>query len=82
MRGPLVEARRVARDGVQSLCSRGPTLAGAFVQAGLVTLLLLSRRASPARAWPRRLAEPLALTRLCSRQIGGDVLLEAYVCEP
>ena len=28
------------------------------------------------------LAEPLALVRLSSRQVGNDVLLEAYVREP
>jgi riboflavin biosynthesis pyrimidine reductase len=34
------------------------------------------------RTWAPALPSPRALTRLASRQVGDDVLLEAYVHEP
>ncbi len=80
------ELAALARDGVQSLLLEGgPTLAGAFLRAGLVDKLLLFVAPRLSGAGPGlldTLAEPLALTRLRSRQVGGDVLLEAYVREP
>jgi len=85
--GPLEEElAALARDGVQSLLLEGgPTLAGAFLRAGLVDKLLLFVAPRLSGAGPGlldALAEPLSLTRLRSRQIGDDVLLEAYVREP
>ncbi len=85
--GPLEEElAALARDGVQSLLLEGgPTLAGAFLRAGLVGKLLLFVAPRLSGAGPGlldALAEPLSLTRLRSRQIGDDVLLEAYVREP
>jgi len=85
--GPLAEeVAALARDGVQSLLLEGgPTLAGAFVSAGLVDKLLLFVAPRLSGAGPGlldALAEPLSLVRLSSRQVGDDVLLEAYVREP
>ncbi len=85
--GPLAEElAALARDGVQSLLLEGgPTLAGAFVRAGLVDKLLLFVAPRLSGAGPGlldALAEPLSLVRLSSRQVGDDVLLEAYVREP
>lgn len=85
--GPLaLELAALARDGVQSLLLEGgPTLAGAFVRAGLVDKLLLFVAPRLSGAGPGlldALAEPLSLVRLSSRQVGDDVLLEAYVREP
>ncbi len=85
--GPLAEElAALARDGVQSLLLEGgPTLAGAFVRAGLVDKLLLFVAPRLSGAGPGlldALAEPLSLVRLSSRQVGDDVVLEAYVREP
>lgn len=85
--GPLEEElAALARDGVQSLLLEGgPTLAGAFLRAGLVDKLLLFVAPRLSGAGPGlldALPEPLSLTRLRSRQVGDDVLLEAYVGEP
>ena len=85
--GPLAEELlALGADGIQSLLLEGgPTLAGAFLRAGLVDKLLLFVAPTLAGTGPRladTLATPLALTRLTSRQIGADVLLEAYIHEP
>lgn len=85
--GPLAEElATLAGDGVQSLLLEGgPTLAAAFVRAGLVDKLLLFVAPRLSGAGPgllEALAEPLSLVRLSSRQVGDDVLLEAYVREP
>ncbi len=85
--GPLgEELAALAHDGVQSLLLEGgPTLAGAFLRAGLVDKLLLFVAPRLSGAGPGlldALAEPLPLMRLSSRQVGADVLLEAYVREP
>ena len=85
--GPLAEELpALAREGVQSLLLEGgPTLAGAFVRAGLVDKLLLFVAPRLSGAGPGlldALAEPLSLVRLSPRQVGDDVLLEAYVREP
>jgi diaminohydroxyphosphoribosylaminopyrimidine deaminase/5-amino-6-(5-phosphoribosylamino)uracil reductase len=73
-------------EGVQSLLLEGgPTLAGAFLRAGLVDKVLLFVAPMLAGAGPGlldRLDAPLALTRLTGRQVGADVLLEAYLREP
>jgi diaminohydroxyphosphoribosylaminopyrimidine deaminase / 5-amino-6-(5-phosphoribosylamino)uracil reductase len=85
--GPLEEElRSLAADGVQSLLLEGgPTLAGAFLRAGLVDKLLLFVAPTLAGVGPHfvdRLDEPLGLTGLASRRVGDDVLLEAYLREP
>lgn len=85
--GPLEEElAALARDGVQSLLLEGgPTLGGAFVRAGLVDKLLVFVAPRLSGAGPGlldALAEPLPLARLHARQVGDDVLLEAYLREP
>jgi diaminohydroxyphosphoribosylaminopyrimidine deaminase/5-amino-6-(5-phosphoribosylamino)uracil reductase len=85
--GPLPdELAALATEGVQSLLLEGgPTLATAFVAAGLVDKLLLFVAPTLAGDGPSALAAlaaPVALTRLGARPVGGDVLLEAYVHEP
>jgi len=85
--GPLEdELRALAADGVQSLLLEGgPTLAGAFLRAGLVDKLLLFVAPTVSGSGPGladRLDAPLTLTHLTSRSVGADVLLEAYVREP
>jgi diaminohydroxyphosphoribosylaminopyrimidine deaminase / 5-amino-6-(5-phosphoribosylamino)uracil reductase len=80
------ELGALAADGVQSLLLEGgPTLAGAFLRAGLVDKVLLYVAPVLAGAGPGildRLGEPRELTRLTSHPSGGDVLLEAYLREP
>lgn len=80
------ELRQLAEEGVQSLLLEGgPTLATAFFRRDLVDKLLLFVAPNVAGAGPRvlgDLTEPLALTGLTARQVGEDVLLEAYVHEP
>jgi diaminohydroxyphosphoribosylaminopyrimidine deaminase / 5-amino-6-(5-phosphoribosylamino)uracil reductase len=85
--GPLEdELRALADEGVQSLLLEGgPTLAGAFLRAGLVDKVLLFVAPTLAGDGPvlvEGLNTPLDLTRLTSRRVGEDVLLEAYVREP
>ncbi|MGI9112213.1 MAG: bifunctional diaminohydroxyphosphoribosylaminopyrimidine deaminase/5-amino-6-(5-phosphoribosylamino)uracil reductase RibD [Gaiellaceae bacterium] len=80
------ELRSLGADGVQSLLLEGgPILAGAFLRADLVEKLLLFVAPTLAGAGPALLDSldlPLALTRLTSRSIGDDILLEAYLREP
>ena len=85
--GPLEdELRALAAEGVQSLLLEGgPTLAGAFLEAGLVDKLLLFVAPTLSGIGPgllESLDEPFQLTRLSSRQVAEDVLLEAYLREP
>jgi diaminohydroxyphosphoribosylaminopyrimidine deaminase / 5-amino-6-(5-phosphoribosylamino)uracil reductase len=85
--GPLdEELRALAAEGVQSLLLEGgPTLAASFLEADLVDKVLLFVAPVVAGSGPRvlpALPSPLTLTRLASRPIGQDVLLEAYVHEP
>lgn len=85
--GPLAEElRALGADGVQSLLLEGgPTLAGAFLRAGLVDKLLLFLAPKLAGTGPGildALEEPVALTRLTTRQVEADVLVEAYLREP
>jgi diaminohydroxyphosphoribosylaminopyrimidine deaminase/5-amino-6-(5-phosphoribosylamino)uracil reductase len=85
--GPLeAELRALAAEGVQSLLLEGgPTLAGAFLRAGLVDKVLLFVAPVLSGAGPclvDRLDEPIALGRLAARQVGDDVLLEGYLREP
>jgi diaminohydroxyphosphoribosylaminopyrimidine deaminase/5-amino-6-(5-phosphoribosylamino)uracil reductase len=71
---------------VQSLLLEGgPTLAGAFLEARLVDKLLLFVAPTLSGTGPdllESLGEPIQLTRLSSRQVAEDVLLEAYLREP
>ena len=80
------ELRALAADGVQSLLLEGgPTLARAFLEAGLVDKLLLFVAPTLSGVGPglvESLSEPLGLTRLSSRQVAEDVLLEGYLREP
>jgi diaminohydroxyphosphoribosylaminopyrimidine deaminase/5-amino-6-(5-phosphoribosylamino)uracil reductase len=80
------ELGALAAEGVQSLLLEGgPTLAGAFLRAGLVDKLLLFVAPMLSGAGPGladRLEVPLALVCLTTRQVGDDVLLEGYLREP
>jgi len=85
--GPLGdELRALATEGVQSLLLEGgPTIATAFVAAGIVDKLLLFVAPTLAGDGPRflgELPEPLSLLHLTTRAVGEDVLLEAYLREP
>ena len=80
------ELGALAAEGVQSLLLEGgPTLAGAFLRAGLVDKLLLFVAPMLSGAGPGvadRLEAPLTVARLTTRQAGEDVLLEGYLREP
>jgi diaminohydroxyphosphoribosylaminopyrimidine deaminase/5-amino-6-(5-phosphoribosylamino)uracil reductase len=80
------ELRSLAAEGVQSLLLEGgPTLAGAFLEAGLVDKLLLFLAPVISGSGPSLvdgLAGPVRLVALASRAVGDDVLLEAYLREP
>ncbi len=80
------ELRQLAAEGVQSLLLEGgPTLATAFLAAGLVDKLLLFVTPLLGGAGPRvvgDLVDPVELSGLEATAVGGDVLLRAYVHEP
>jgi diaminohydroxyphosphoribosylaminopyrimidine deaminase / 5-amino-6-(5-phosphoribosylamino)uracil reductase len=80
------ELGRLAGEGVQSLLLEGgPTLATAFLQAGLVDKVLLfvaPRLAGSGAHWLGALDAPVGLVGLEAEQVGEDVLLSAYVHEP
>jgi diaminohydroxyphosphoribosylaminopyrimidine deaminase/5-amino-6-(5-phosphoribosylamino)uracil reductase len=85
--GPLrEELERLAAEGVQSLLLEGgPTLAAAFLEAGLVDKLLVftaPRISGDGPGMLEGLPRPLELTRMEARPIGGDVLIQAYLNEP
>jgi diaminohydroxyphosphoribosylaminopyrimidine deaminase / 5-amino-6-(5-phosphoribosylamino)uracil reductase len=85
--GPLEEElRSLAAEGVQSLLLEGgPTLATAFVEAGLVDKLLLFFApvlAGAGRQVLGNFAGPLELLHVRTEPSGEDVLLEAYLHEP
>jgi diaminohydroxyphosphoribosylaminopyrimidine deaminase/5-amino-6-(5-phosphoribosylamino)uracil reductase len=85
--GPLeVELRALAQDGVQALLLEGgPTLAAAFLEAGLVDKLLVFVAPTLSGAGSGMLAglpRAVRLSRLEARAIGPDLLLQAYVNEP
>ena len=85
--GPLEEElRALAADGVQSLLLEGgPTLATAFLGAGVVDKLLLFAAPLVAGEGPRFLGgldAPVELLHLRAEPSGEDVLLEAYLHEP
>jgi diaminohydroxyphosphoribosylaminopyrimidine deaminase/5-amino-6-(5-phosphoribosylamino)uracil reductase len=92
--GPLdEELARLAGEEVQSLLLEGgPTLAGAFLRAGLIDKLLLfiapklvgGDDAPPLFAGPgaRSLAEAFPVGELEVEPVGDDLLLTAYLNEP
>jgi diaminohydroxyphosphoribosylaminopyrimidine deaminase/5-amino-6-(5-phosphoribosylamino)uracil reductase len=92
--GPLVEElAALAAEGVQSLLLEGgPTLAAAFLNAGLIDKLLLfvapklaGGADAPslfAGAAAERMADATGVVRLTSEPVGEDLLLTAYVREP
>jgi diaminohydroxyphosphoribosylaminopyrimidine deaminase/5-amino-6-(5-phosphoribosylamino)uracil reductase len=85
--GPLEEELgELAGEGVQSLLLEGgPTLATAFLQAGLVDKLLVFVAPKLAGAGPTLLGEldePVELSRFEIRRVREDLLLTAYVNEP
>ncbi len=87
------ELRRLAAEDVQSLLLEGgPTLAGAFLRAGLIDKVILfvapkavgGDDAPPLFAGPgaQTLAEAVPLAALEAGRSGEDVVLTAYVHEP
>ena len=85
--GPLEEElARLAREGVQSLLLEGgPTLATAFLRAGLVDKLLLFIAPRLSGAGPRFLGEldrPVEVYGLEVEPIGEDLLVSGYIHEP
>jgi len=85
--GPLLEElAALAAAGVQSLLLEGgPTLAAAFLEADLVDKLLVfvaPRLSGEGPGILEGLPRPLELTRMESKPIGEDVLLQAYLHPP
>jgi len=78
------ELGRLAAQDVQSLLlESGPTLAVAFLEAGLVDKLMLFVAPKISGEGPGLSAAPPAvLTHQTARRVGDDVLLTAYVHEP
>ena len=85
--GPLEdELRALGDEGVQSLLLEGgPTLAEAFLRAGLVDKLLLfvaPRIAGEGPVFTPHLDAPLELHDLRAEEVGNDILLAAYARAP
>jgi diaminohydroxyphosphoribosylaminopyrimidine deaminase / 5-amino-6-(5-phosphoribosylamino)uracil reductase len=85
--GPLEEELgRLAEEGVQSLLLEGgPTLATAFIEAGLIDKLLVFVAPKLAGSGPTLLGElgkSVEVSRFDTRRVGQDILLTAYVNEP
>jgi diaminohydroxyphosphoribosylaminopyrimidine deaminase / 5-amino-6-(5-phosphoribosylamino)uracil reductase len=80
------ELAGLAAEGVQSLLLEGgPTLATAFVRAGLVDKLMLFLAPVLSGAGPRflgALESALTLTGLEAEPIGEDLLVSVYINEP
>ncbi|MBA3401892.1 MAG: bifunctional diaminohydroxyphosphoribosylaminopyrimidine deaminase/5-amino-6-(5-phosphoribosylamino)uracil reductase RibD [Actinobacteria bacterium] len=80
------ELDTLAAEGVQSLLLEGgPTLAAAFLEQDLVDKLLVfvaPKLAGVGSGMLSGLPAPVALTRLESRAIGDDVVIQGYVHEP
>ena len=80
------ELETLAEEGVQSfLLEGGPTLAAAFLEQDLVDKLLVfvaPKLAGEGSGMLAGLPAPVALTRLESRPIGDDVVIQGYVHEP
>src|SRR3954447_8327648 len=85
--GPLEDAlRALAVEGVQTLLLEGgPTLATAFLEAGLVDKLIVFVAPRLSGSGPHLLddlAGPVDLRRLSVARAGEDAILTAYVREP
>jgi diaminohydroxyphosphoribosylaminopyrimidine deaminase/5-amino-6-(5-phosphoribosylamino)uracil reductase len=85
--GPLEdELAALAGEGVRSLLLEGgPTVARAFLAAGLVDRLMLFTAPTVSGAGPVAfgpLQEPLALRHVSVERIGDDALLTGYLREP
>ncbi|MET1009997.1 MAG: bifunctional diaminohydroxyphosphoribosylaminopyrimidine deaminase/5-amino-6-(5-phosphoribosylamino)uracil reductase RibD [Gaiellaceae bacterium] len=85
--GPLDEELvRLADEGVRSLLLEGgPTLATAFVRAGLVDKLMLfvaPTLAGAGQSYLGQLPEPVRLLHGSGRAVGEDWLATAYLREP
>ena len=85
--GPLAdELATLGAEGVQSLLLEGgPTLAAAFLDAGLVDKVLVffaPRLSGEGGGMVAGLPRPLELSRMDAREIGEDVLVQAYLNEP
>ena len=85
--GPLeAELARLADEGVQLLLLEGgPTLATAFLAAGLVDKLMLFVAPTISGSGPRfvgDVAGPVELQHQTAERVGDDVLLTAYIREP
>ena len=85
--GPLRdELEELSAAGVQSvLLEGGPTLAAAFLEAGLVDKLLVfvaPRISGDGPGMLEGLPRPLELSRMEARRVGEDVLIQAYLNEP
>ena len=81
------ELAALAAEGVQSLLLEGgPTLATAFLEAGLVDKLLVFVAPTLSGDGPRFLGDlsgtAVAAPRLERCRVGDDVLVEAYLREP
>ena len=86
LEGPLEqELTQLAEEGVRSLLLEGgPTLATAFVAAGLVDKLMLFVAPTLAGSGPRflgELPEPVALLDPHGEQVGEDYLVTGYLRE-
>ena len=74
------ELQRLGDEDVQSLLLEGgPTIGAAFLAANVVDKLLLFVAPRVAGAGPIFTGPSLKLTHPSARQVGGDVLLSAYV---
>ena len=85
--GPLAdELTTLAAEGVQSLLLEGgPTLATAFLEAGLVDKLLVFVAPALSGDGPTILGDlsaPRQLLHVSTQAIGSDLLVEAYLREP
>ncbi len=85
--GPLEdELARLGEEGIQSLLLEGgPTLATAFLEAGLVDKLLVfvaPVMGGDGLRFLGHLVSSVPLFRLNARPVGEDVLLTAYIHEP
>jgi diaminohydroxyphosphoribosylaminopyrimidine deaminase / 5-amino-6-(5-phosphoribosylamino)uracil reductase len=80
------ELEALGADGVQSLLLEGgPTIAAAFLEAGLVDKLLVfvaPRVSAEGPGMLEGMPRPVELSRMEARPIGDDVLIQAYVNEP
>jgi diaminohydroxyphosphoribosylaminopyrimidine deaminase/5-amino-6-(5-phosphoribosylamino)uracil reductase len=84
--GLEAELRTLAQEGVQTLLLEGgPTLATAFLAADLVDQLMVfvaPKLAGEGLGLVAALPKPVELMRLSAREVGDDVLLEAFVHDP